>query len=86
MRVGATRALAPAVILAVFGLLVTGVIPASIWAWVATGLLLPALYVAITMTTPERDEAVAPAGVLVATLVGVDFVLFYYLGCSMCSA
>ena len=83
MRVGAARALAPAVILAVFGLLVTGVIPASIWTWVATGLLLAALYVAISKTAPERDEAVAPMGVLVATLAGVGLVLLYYLGCRL---
>ena len=80
MRVGAARALAPVVILAVFGLLVTGVIPASIWTWVATGLLWAAAYVAISMTAPERDEAVTPVGVLAATLVGVGFVLSYYLG------
>ena len=83
MRVGAARALAPVVILAVFGLLVTGVIPASIWTWVATGLLLAAVYVAISMTTPEGDEAVAAVGVLVATLAGVGFVLVYYLGCRL---
>jgi hypothetical protein len=68
------------VILAVFGLLVTGVIPASIWTWVATGLLLAATYVAVSTTTPERDEGVRPAGVLAATLAGVVFVLAYYLG------
>jgi uncharacterized protein Usg len=81
VRVGATRALAPVVILAVFGLLVTGVIPASIWTWVATGLLWAALFVFVWMTTPERDEAVTPVAVLVGTLVGVGFVLPYYLGC-----
>ena len=70
-------------ILAVFGLLVAGVIPASIWTWVATGVLLAALYVAISITTPERDEAVTPMGVLVATLAGVFFVLLYYLGCRL---
>jgi uncharacterized protein Usg len=81
VRVGAARALAPVVILAVFGLLVTGVIPASIWTWVATGLLLVVAYFAILATTPERDEAVAPEGVLAATLAGVGLVLPYYLGC-----
>jgi uncharacterized protein Usg len=83
VRVGAARALAPAVILAVFGLLVTGIIPASIWTWVATGVLLAAVYVAISITTPEGDEAVAAVGVLVATLAGVCFVLLYYLGCRL---
>jgi hypothetical protein len=62
VKVGAARALAPVVILAVFGLLVTGVIPASIWTWVATGLLWAALFVFVS-TTPGWDEAVTPAGV-----------------------
>jgi len=83
VRVGAARALAPALILTVFGLLVTGVIPASIWTWVATGVLLAALYVAISKTAPQRDEAVTPVGVLVATLAGAGLVLLYYLGCRL---
>jgi uncharacterized protein Usg len=83
VRVGAALALAPVVILAVFGLLVTGVIPASIWTWVATGLFWAALFVLAWITTPERDEAFTPVGVLFATLVGVGFVLSYYLGCRL---
>lgn len=82
MRADAARALAPIVILAVFGLLVTEVIPASIWTWVATGVLLAALF-AVTMTTPEVGEAVTPMGVLFATLVGVFLMLLYYLGCRL---
>src|SRR5690242_17169455 len=81
--VGAARVLAPAVILAVFGLLVAGVIPASIWTWVATGVLLAAGIVTIPRVAPERDEAVAPVGVLVATLAGLGFMLLYYLGCRL---
>ena len=82
MRVGAARALAPAVILAVFGLLVTGVIPASIWTWVAAGVLLAALLAATAISEVDR-ESLTPLGVLVATLLGVFFVLFYYLGCRL---
>jgi hypothetical protein len=70
------------VVLAVFGLLVAGVIPASIWTWVATGVLLAALFAATAISDVDR-ESLTPLGVLVATLVGVDFVLFYYLGCRL---
>jgi hypothetical protein len=80
--VGAGQALAPAVVLAVFGLLVAGVIPASIWTWVATGVLLAALFAATAISEVDR-ESLTPLGVLVATLLGVDFVLFYYLGCRL---
>lgn len=82
MRVGAALALAPAAILAVFGLLVTGVIPASIWTWIAAGALLAALLAAAAISEVDR-ASLTPLGVLVATLLGVDFVLFYYLGCRL---
>ena len=80
--VGAGQALAPAVVLAVFGLLVAGVIPDSIWTWVATGVLFAALVAATAIFEVDR-ESLTPLGVLVATLLGVDFVLFYYLGCRL---
>ncbi len=80
--VGAGQVLAPAVVLAVFGLLVAGVIPDSIWTWVATGVLLAALVAATAISEVDR-ESLTPLGVLVATLLGVDFVLFYYLGCRL---
>jgi hypothetical protein len=79
---GAGQALAPAVVLAVFGLLVAGVIPASIWTWVATGVLLAALLAATAIFDMDR-ESLMPLGVLVATLLGVAFVLFFYLGCRL---
>ena len=59
VRVGAARSARARVILAVFGLLVAGVIPASIWTWVATGVLLAALFAATWIF--EMEHEVAPA-------------------------
>jgi uncharacterized protein Usg len=75
----AARVLAPAVILAVFGLLVAGVIPVSLWTWVATGVLLAAAVAAVSETLGTWDAAGVPRRVFAAMSLLLVFVLYYYL-------
>jgi hypothetical protein len=67
------------VILAVFGLLVAGVIPVSPWTWVATGVLFVAAVAAASEILGEWDAAGVPRRVFAATSTMLVFVLFYYL-------
>ena len=79
MLLAAARVLAPAVILTVFGLLVTGVIPVSPWTWVATGVLFAAAAAAVSDSLGAWDTAGAPRRVFAAMALLLVFVLFYYL-------
>jgi uncharacterized protein Usg len=75
----AARVLAPVVILAVFGLLVAGVIPVSPWTWVATGVLFAAAVAAASEILGEWNAAGVPRRVFAATSTMLVFVLYYYL-------
>jgi hypothetical protein len=67
------------VILTVFGLLVAGVIPVSLWTWVATGALLAAALAAASDSLGASDTASVPRRVFAAMSVMLLFVLYYYL-------
>jgi hypothetical protein len=73
------RVLAPAVILTVFGLLVAGVIPVSLWTWVATGVLFAAAVAAVSDALGAWNTAGVPRRVFAAMSLMLVFVLYYYL-------
>ena len=73
----AARVLAPAVILAVFGLLVAGVVPVSPWTWVATGVLFAAVVAVVNLGA--WDTAGVPRRVFAAMSFMLVLVVYYYL-------
>jgi hypothetical protein len=79
LALGAARAFAPALVLIVFGLLLAGVIPVSIWTWVVTGVLFAAAFLVLPKGVRLGEVAEVPRMVLGATLVVLSFSLFYYL-------
>jgi len=76
---GAARVLAPVVILTVFGLLVDGVIPASLWTWVATFALLAAAVAATLDALGPWKTAGVPRRAFAAMSLSVVLVVYYYL-------